>query len=280
MSTVVQVEDPFPSGTALSLRLDGENISTTFHVVRSFAPFTKAQVYLVRPEPYSDFPSQLVLKIFDPRFLDERFSDYRPSCPWTLAAESLAAQKREQGEVPDDFIIYQVDNDEREPWHWEAHFFRLLEDSFESEVLAYKRLVELQGQSVPKFYGSGRLSITPPQSRAIAPGAVLIEYIPGVTLRDIDPSLVLPKLYQPLMKAVIRFDELGVIHFDINENNIMFTPPEAPERAVILDFGYACLRPEGASDEEWANSLKGDPSHLRISLEKRLGTKLDGLDEN
>ena len=82
------------------------------------------------------------------------------------------------------------------------------------------------------------------------------------------------------MKAVIRFDELGVIHFDINENNIMFTPPEAPERAVILDFGYACLRPEGASDEEWANSLKGDPSHLRISLEKRLGTKLDGLDEN
>ncbi|KAL4066703.1 hypothetical protein J3A83DRAFT_215091 [Scleroderma citrinum] len=261
MASAAQAEDAsFPPGFPLSLRLDGESTPATFHVIRPFTPFTKAQVYLVRPESHKDFPSPLVLKVFDPRYLDDRFPKHahRPSRPWTLAAESLAIQKREQGEITDDFDIYQLDEEEAEPWHWEAHFFNLLEGSFESEVLAYKRLVELQGQFIPKFYGSGRLIPTPPKSRAIEPGAILIEYIPGVLLRDIDPALVLPKLYRPLMKAVAIFDERGVIHYDINENNVMFTPPEAPERAVIIDFGCAGLRQEGVSDEEWENTLKGD----------------------
>ena len=60
----------------------------------------------------------------------------------------------------------------------------------------------MQGRFIPKFYEHGRLP-TPSMSREFKPGAILIEYIPGLTLHAIDPALVLPELYRLLMKAVI-----------------------------------------------------------------------------
>ncbi|KAG6331095.1 hypothetical protein ID866_7992, partial [Astraeus odoratus] len=237
---------PFPPNFVLSLVLDAKSSPAVFRVLRSFTPFTKALVYLVRPEADTDLPSPLILKIYDPRFLDERYTDHS----WTLAAESIAAEKRDRGEVPDAFNAYYLDDGvESEPWHWEAHYFRIMKETFDAEIEAYKRLVHLQGQFIPKLYGSGKLLSYPPGSRAIDPPAALLEYIPGVTLRDIDPARVCPDLYKPLIPVVASFADFGVLHYDINQNNIIFTPSEAPQRAVIIDFGSAGLRPEGTSDE-------------------------------
>ena len=273
MTSVIQAEDgSFPLGSPLSLRLDGKNTLTTFRILRNFTPFTRGQVYLVRPESHEDFPSPLILKVYDPKFRSDRFLPRR-SRPWLLSVETIAVVLREHGVITHDF--HPLDIDIMFPWHWEANFINNSELSFKQEVLAYKNLVELQGRFIPKFYASGRLP--PSESRTIEPGALLIEYIPGVTLHDIDPALVLPELYQPLIEAVATFHKHGVIHYDINGHNIMFVPPEAPERAVIIDFGETCTRLEDESDEEWDSIPQADVAHLRMSLENRLGTRLDVL---
>ncbi|KAI6115720.1 hypothetical protein EDD17DRAFT_1430528, partial [Pisolithus thermaeus] len=247
----------FPTDFPLSIRLEGATDPATFYVIRSFVPFTKAQVYLVRPEPNAELPSQVVLKVYDPRFLDDRYPgvDSIPNRPWTLHAESVAAQKRAQvasGEVDDDFHIDLLyDEEEADPSLWEEHFFRLMMECFESELGAYRRLEDMQGCSIPKLFGAGRLIPNPPDSRTIEPPAVLIEYIPGVSLRDIDPTLVRPDLYEPLIAAVATFPKHGVFHNDVNQNNILFTPAQAPNRAVLIDFGCAALRNAEEPDEEW-----------------------------
>lgn len=285
MSPAVQAEDgSFPTDCPLSVRLDGAtDSSATFYVIRSFLPFTKAQVYLVRPEPKTDLPSQVVLKVYDPRFLDDRYpaTDRVPNRPWTLHAESVAAQKRAQvasGKVDDDFHIDLLyDEEEADPSLWEEHFFRLMMECFESELEAYKRLKDMQGRTIPKLYGAGRLLPKPPDSRAIEPPAVLIEYIPGVSLNDVDPILVRPELYKPLIAAVATFSKHGVFHDDVNQNNILFTPAQAPNRAVLIDFGCAALRDAEEPDEEWDQAVQfaNDVGRLRLSLEQKLGIKLD-----
>ncbi|KAG6333041.1 hypothetical protein ID866_6049 [Astraeus odoratus] len=265
---------PFPPNSLLSFVLGTKSSPAVFRVLRSFTPFTKAQVYLVRAEADTDLPSPLILKIYDPRFLDERRTDR----PWTLAGESIATEKRDRGEVPDDFNAYHLgDKVKVEPWHWEAYYFRIMKDTFNGEIEAYRRLVHLQGLSIPKLYGSGKLLSYPPGSRAIDPPGALLEYIPGITLRDIDPAKVLPKLYKPLIPVVASFADFGVLHYDVNQNNIMFTPSEAPQRAVIIDFGGAVLRPEGMSDEVWKDAVESASElwALRWSLGQKIGKEID-----
>jgi len=284
MSPVVQAEDgSFPPDFPLSVCLDDATNPATFHVIRSFIPFTKAQVYLVRPDPNTHLPSQVILKVYDPRFLDDRYPDSSrlPSRPWTLQAESVAAEKRAQiasGEDDDDFHVDLLYGDEEaDPSLWEEHFFRSMKECFESELEAYKRLDDIQGRTIPKFFGAGRLIPNPLDSRAIEPPAVLIEYVPGVSLCDIDPVLVRRDLYEPLIVAVATFSKHGVFHDDINQNNILFTPAEAPNRAVLIDFGCAALRDAEEPDEEWDQAVQfaNDVGRLRLSLEQKLGIILD-----
>ena len=272
MSSVSQGEDnPFPIGSSISLLLDGEETPITLPVTYAFTPFTKGQVYLVESRGFPEF--SLILKVYDPRFLNDRQYRHRP---WSLAMESLAFEKWQKGEISDDFRVWDLDDDvEEEPWHREAEFILSSENAFKWEIEAYKKLFRMQGRFIPKFYGHGRLLPTLSMSREFKPGAILIEYIPGLTLHAIDPALVLPELYRPLMKAVTRFDSFGVSHLDINGNNIMLAPPDKPTRMVVIDFGCVAIRQKGETKKEWANGVKADVGLLRISLEKKLGIELN-----
>ena len=86
---------------------------------------------------------------------------------------------------------------------------------------------------------------------------------------------MLPELYRPLMKAVARFHSCGVNHNDIHANNIVFASSNKPTCMVVIDFGCAGIRQTRGTKKEWANSGNGDVGQLQISLEKRLGTKLN-----
>ncbi|KAL4064258.1 hypothetical protein V8B97DRAFT_1987902, partial [Scleroderma yunnanense] len=151
--------------------------------------------------------------------------------------------------------------------------------SFTCELGAYKQLADLQGRSIPKLYGSGMLLPSPPGSHAIEPPVLLLEYIPSVSLDDIDTAMLHPKLYRPLIHIVATFEKRGILHSDFNNRNIIFTPPEAPERALVIDFGCAELV-EYFSDEDWAESARmaNDVRCLRLTLAHKLG--LDAIDTN
>ena len=55
-------------------------------------------------------------------------------------------------------------------------------------------------------------------------------------------------------KFLSEFDRIpdhGVIHNDINPNNILFTPASCPNRVVVIDFGQALFRDEEDTDTYW-----------------------------
>lgn len=277
---MVQGKDgALPTDTTLSLLLDGKENPSTFHVLQSLTPFTKSQIYLVRLDTHGVFPNQLILKVYDPRF-----SNGRSGREWSLPVELQAAQMRAQDDSWEDTPLHELwteitlSEEHSEPWLWEHYFFRWQWRSYKAEVEAYKRLAQLQGRGIPKFYASGKLLPTPSGSRAIYPPAILVEYIPGVTLSNISPKKVLPKLYRPLIPTIATFEKYGVLHRDLcNPTNIMFTPREAPKRAVIIDFGCSITRDVRKTDQEWAEDVDevDDMASLRLILQRKLRVKLD-----
>ena len=270
----------YPAGSHITLRLTDET-SLSLQVNKAFLPFTKSQVYLVSPsEPkVHNLPSQLILKIFDPQTVDDRFPPPQttlPAHPWSLDAETAAAQYREEvalGKRPDDFTDLLYEKEEAEPYLLEEHFYRFLKESYESEVGALGRLKGFQGKVVPKVYGTGSV-IPPPNTRAIQPLGVLLEYIPGTPLSDLKPGggVNVPfEIVRPLIDAVKKFKEIGVFHSDINPHNVLVSPVlEAPERVVLIDFGCAGVREEGCGDEDWEMSCVffGDERMLKRVLKE------------
>ncbi|KIM41968.1 hypothetical protein M413DRAFT_37144, partial [Hebeloma cylindrosporum] len=216
------VENPFPPGSRIDMRLaNGEFLS--LQVIEPFLPFTKSQVFLVRPEPASrELPHELVLKIYDPRYIDDRL---KPKVPtpnllrhsWTLEAEIEAGPYRREvaeGKRPDELSAecsLRPPMQRAEPYLWEEHYYRVMEDSWKSEKYAFNQLISLQGTVIPKFYGSGNV-IPLPNTRAIQPFAILMEYIHGTTLATIDPVKVNvpPAIFYPMLDAVKTFGDLGM----------------------------------------------------------------------
>jgi len=202
---------------------------------------------------------------------------------WTLKAETEAAHYRQEiaeGKRPDDFTVNLLYGDEEaEPYLWEEHFYRLLKESWESEADALNRLSPLQGTVIPKFYGPG-IVIPQANTRGIQPLAVLMEYIQGTPLADIEVGKVnlTPSIFRPLLDAVKRFRDLGVYHSDINAFNVLVSPFEGPTRAVLIDFGCAGVREVGESEEEWITNVEffDDERSLRRVLDKKGITGFNG----
>ncbi|KIM36041.1 hypothetical protein M413DRAFT_49101, partial [Hebeloma cylindrosporum] len=271
----------FPVGAHVVLRrTDGTTLS--LEIVRPFLPFTKCLVYVVRPESSSvsdSLPPEVILKIYDPRYIDERIQSKKYGSSrvrthvWTLEAEMEAVRYRQEiaeGKRPDDFTVHLLYKDgDAHPFLWEEDFYRYLKESSENEVAAFGRLRSLQGTVIPKFYGSGNV-IPPPGTRAIEPPAVLLEYISGsMTLADYHnghgvserPNVIPSTIFRPLVDAVRRFKELGVYHGDISGKTILVSSAPSssqanPEggtltRAVLINFGRAGVREDRESEEDW-----------------------------
>ncbi|KIM36298.1 hypothetical protein M413DRAFT_31721 [Hebeloma cylindrosporum] len=145
-------------GSHLMLRLmDGEFLC--LQIIKPFLPCTKSQVVLVRPESARRaVPQELVHKIFDPRYLNDRI----PSTPgypphlWTLEAEIEAARYRQEiaeGKRPDSNGLLNKPDHEDEAYFWEDYFYKVMKESWECETLAFSRLTSVQGTAIPKLYG-------------------------------------------------------------------------------------------------------------------------------
>ena len=245
----------------------------TLTIDKPFAPFTKAVVLLAHSPDLG--PDPVIVKIYDPRFLDERLSD-TPTCPprpWSLKAERAADAIWDVPYHPNDVW-------EREPEDakgraaraalWEKHFRRLSTNSFGYERAVYDRLLPLQGSAIPRLLATG--TIIPPDERAIRPPAVIIEYIPdAVSLCDVPAELVTPELCTTLLRIVDSFGSYGVVHTDMNWNNVLFTPRERPTRVVVIDFGCGGVRMEDQDEEDWKETVRcgNDSRRVRWVLEQR-----------
>ncbi|EPT05858.1 hypothetical protein FOMPIDRAFT_1026754 [Fomitopsis schrenkii] len=272
---------PVQAGTQLSLVIDDK--PTRYHIKKPFLPFTKSAVVLAQPgtapgdsaDHAEDAASLVVVKIFDPRVLDDRIAT-KEKHHWTLAAEQRAAQDRAREDFQwDDSVLYEDEHDPSDAEglvlraaQWEQNFFALTMQCFDTERAAYERLRGLQGNAIPRLLGVGRWDVAP-TTRAIQPPALIFEHIHGISLRDVDPGLLDPTLCASLVAAVDSFSTLGVCHADLNEGNILFSPPERPMRAVVIDFGCAMLKDGDVSEEEWNETVQfnADATWIRKILQ-------------
>ncbi|PIL34718.1 hypothetical protein GSI_03499 [Ganoderma sinense ZZ0214-1] len=261
----------FP-GREVTIQTQAPERTLTLTIDRPFAPFTKAVVLVARSPELG--PDPVVVKIYDPRFLDERLIDveYHPARPWSLELERAVDaiwdepfHRRFLHDDPDDPKAPEVIAAQ-----WEKYFRMLSTDCFESECKAYDRLRFLQGSAIPRLLLTG--TVLPPDERAMQLSAVVMEYIPdAVSLCDVPPDVVTPELCATLLQVVDSFAELGVVHGDINWNNVLFTPRERPTRVVVIDFACGAVRGEDQDDDAWQENLVwgNDSWCMRRMLEKR-----------
>lgn len=124
---------------------------------------------------------------------------------------------------------------------------------FKTECRAYHQLRQLQGVSVPRFYGTTLFDPTSELPFGIdtdVPG-ILLELIDGMTLEDIDIQSSLATEYPHIAEAALEcFNKIvrfGVIHNDVRLANMMVNNVG---RIYLIDFAFSCFRGAGASDED------------------------------
>jgi hypothetical protein len=260
-------------GSTLNIRTS-KLYHVTVVVEKVFTPFTTSQVLVVRVlSPLPSHPSLLnspvILKIYDPRYVEGRGATYssdgsllQEECPWTLDKEVATVEHLKVH--PDCWYCDDVDYEVND----EVHMCRRASDSWTREVDAYHILANssLSGSTVPIFYESGDLILD--ETRAIIPRVILLEYIPDVTsvssLGDI--GVITPWHVRTLVATAVRFNKLGVVHWDINRGNVLI----GAKRAVIIDFGESTSQIQGYikkfSDNDWGGQV--DESQDPMAVER------------
>ena len=262
----------FSPGATISFVTPHHPSTIPVTVIRPFLPFTKSVALLVRSKELG--PDDVVLKIFDPRYLDERVTRTQRQ-PWTLAKEKAALSLRRDVDYTfEDLLRDDVDDATRSIW-WENTFQLNYRESYNNECRAYNCLLEYQGTAIPRFLFSG--IIIPPDERALTPiQAIVIEYIPdALTLgsRELTADKLTPEVCGPILRALDDFPNRGVLHVDINYTNVLFAPAGRPRRGVIIDFGKCIFREDNQSHTDWINDVLtyGCDRFLRNVLMKHKG---------
>ncbi|KAJ7638356.1 hypothetical protein FB45DRAFT_902586 [Roridomyces roridus] len=217
------------------------NVQAT--VVKAFTPFTMSQVLLVEinspilPPEQTSFILKVIAVARNPVLLH----------PWTLAAETTAARRRAFGAST---YLPTWWPDDADAAGWEEYYHANLQQIFKNELSAYTRLLPLQGQCIPRCHAHGMLVVAN-SKRLVVPRVLLLSYIPGPSLRAVNPSRIPPAVGQTLVETVRAFAALGVIHDDLRLDNILISTADDP---FVIDFGNAGIRTD-QSDEEWQEML-------------------------
>ncbi|KAH8914361.1 hypothetical protein BT69DRAFT_1089420 [Atractiella rhizophila] len=99
-------------------------------------------------------------------------------------------------------------------------------DYFRQEVAAYERLSNLQGEYIPKVYGS----YEGVEERF---GVILMEILKGAFDQDVEKMSFTSR--EKAVVALKKVHESGVLHGDIRTQNFYF----GSERVYLLDFSHA-----------------------------------------
>lgn len=115
------------------------------------------------------------------------------------------------------------------------------------ECAAYSALTELQEASIPRFYGSFTLELPVNQRQTRLVRAILLEYISGFALSELDPATFSQHERQAIMKSIIDIESSiyahNIVHRDLYPRNILLLNNDArfsdSQKVVLIDFGHA-----------------------------------------
>ncbi|KAF1848881.1 uncharacterized protein K460DRAFT_275757 [Cucurbitaria berberidis CBS 394.84] len=151
-----------------------------------------------------------------------------------------------------------------DPLYYEFHLYNvprrkldcvaLADSEYSIEAAAYMEVVDpdIQGSVIPKYFGSWTLDITQrvrgaPVTRAVR--MILVEYVPGVRMLDLDPDDLTKEERENIMRKVIEADYdlrlAGVQHYDLEPRNIIIDNTSnyaAPNmRVTLIDYGCSLV---------------------------------------
>lgn len=145
------------------------------------------------------------------------------------------------------------------PYVTERDIHSWLDESILSAQREYKALVELSRltEYVPKPVGYSR-------------HAVVIEYIEGVELYRVN-ALRNPMLFLEGIIDVIKiaYKEVGIVHGDLSEYNILVAYPE--EKPIVIDWPQYTYRDHPSS----MNLLRRDVRYVLRYFSRKFGLKLE-----
>ncbi|KAK9258489.1 hypothetical protein V1519DRAFT_469957 [Lipomyces tetrasporus] len=125
----------------------------------------------------------------------------------------------------------------------------------------------LQGSTIPIYYGSYSLEL-PAEGTVRSVRLILMEFVPGTSMQQLNPSDFSQLERQVIMNAVIDAESLvythNVRHSDIHPRNILVLSTATTtydRRVVVVDFGKADVgrSPCPIDPEEEARYLPGVP---------------------
>jgi tRNA A-37 threonylcarbamoyl transferase component Bud32 len=151
-----------------------------------------------------------------------------------------------------------ADPDAIHQWIIETDYRYRTTSWFKTECRAYRQLHSLHGISVPKFYGVttfDKISQSPPLGIDFNIPGILLEFIDGVTLEDIDShsslAITNPHIGQIAIDCFEQITSLGILHGDVRLANIILN---TSGRIYIIDFALSRFRGD-VSDGEWEHRV-------------------------
>ncbi|OJJ34690.1 hypothetical protein ASPWEDRAFT_182838 [Aspergillus wentii DTO 134E9] len=116
--------------------------------------------------------------------------------------------------------------------------FRCVDKHYTHEVASYENLSEFQGDAVPTFYGSYSLDIPVEGLGVRTVRLILVEYIPGILMKDANPQDFSQSARQQVMKKIIDFEtdvyfKKDMCNEDISPRNVIMHPEG---KLVYIDF--------------------------------------------
>ncbi|GAD96612.1 conserved hypothetical protein [Paecilomyces variotii No. 5] len=120
--------------------------------------------------------------------------------------------------------------------------FLVADKNYTHETAAYRKLADVQGSLIPRYYGSFSLEIPTKRQQPRYVRLILIEFIPGSSMLDIDPGNLSQSHRQLIMKSIIDFTTLlytrDMVHQDLFQRNILVINAGSDEQMVVfIDFG-------------------------------------------
>ncbi|KAJ6506250.1 hypothetical protein C8R47DRAFT_1315737 [Mycena vitilis] len=259
-------------------------------IIKAYSPFTSAVVLLVKPLdvlPSLSVPKQFILKLADRRF---GYRDQeRPQLVWKPEIEPQLRNEIRNligpGPGPSNPIppkydgIYapELPNGDVLPWDgWEleVHVWAWKHASYVGEALAYRHLRDLQGDCIPRLYGTVRLPIAT-NTTFLHPSVdfvsgLAMEHMRGPNMGDVKPGVdisedVAQRTSQRLIDNVARIRDAYCRHNDLRLPNIVLRHFPHDPWPVIIDFGLASIIEQDEPVAEWYGGVN-EAAEMRKTL--------------
>jgi hypothetical protein len=147
--------------------------------------------------------------------------------------------------------------EETDQWEIEECCRLRMETFCKTEAEAYNRLVNIQGQVVPRFFGSfvfdaGSLREMP-LDVSPEPRGILLEFIEGINLLEATKNPLFeqtfPDATEKARKCLSLIGPLGVIAGDLRTANLMIRCSDS--NLFLFDFGQAEFKLDSESEQHW-----------------------------